>query len=88
MYILLGNTYSLRLYKFEEVSHSKCHFLHSGSCTGFPYLQMLENQRKLYETIFLASERCADTRMRLQLAGCEKMLRNIKITNFKVLLKT
>ena len=40
--------YSLRLYDFEffhikeEVSHSKCYFSYSGSCTRIPYLQMLE----------------------------------------------
>ena len=32
----------------EEISHSKGHFSHPGSCPRIPYLRILENQRKLH----------------------------------------
>ena len=57
------------------MSHSKCHFSHSGSCTRISYLHILENHSNLHkrpQILFGQEERCADKRMRMQLAGCEK----------------
>ena len=45
----------------EEISHSKGHFSHPGSCNRIPYLHH------------------ADNRMRVQLAGCETVLRTLNL---------
>ena len=55
-YIILMKTYAILKMTFFA--------FWSGSCTCIPYLHILENQR-LYE-------KCAENRLRVQLAECEK----------------
>ena len=80
-YMYINKEYSQHLYKFEiyhinkEISHSNCHFLHSGSCTWIPYFHILEinaNYIKSSQTFFGQLARCADNKMQVQLAKCEK----------------
>ena len=52
-YTLRGYSFNVfRIFKYiinEEISHSKCHFSHPGSCTRPPYMHIFENQRKLHQ---------------------------------------
>ena len=51
-------------------------FLHSGSCTRFSYLHILENQRKLHQKrpliFFGQQEMCRE----------QALLKNVNVTNF------
>ena len=67
-----------------EISHSKCHFSHPGKCTRNPYLHILK-KCKLHSKHFFkwqVLDRCADNGMRVQLAGCDKMLKDVNLKKF------
>ena len=51
----------------------------------FSHLRKSTQVKSKIRKYFLASNRYADKRMQAQLAGCEKMFKNVNITNFKIL---
>ena len=60
-------------------------FSNSGSCTRITYLNILQTKRNIKSPrIFFGQlKRCADNRMRLKLAGCEKFNISVNITKFE-----
>ena len=55
---------NFEIYKiYEEISHTKCHFSHSGSCIRTPNMHVSKNRRKLHR--FFCKRDLPDNRMRL-----------------------